>query len=150
MENIVKKYTRFQYLGKILVHSISLHRFKRLVTGVNFTTVMVNSYERFKPNNYTLFFWISRSRTYINNAEVSYQTDGVVLDVFEDQGGDQCSAPLNRWIIWKLSAMNKRKTQKFYMQTPHKLYFYREKEGNCKKFDFDNFVWKCGRHNPCE
>lgn len=30
------------------------------------------------------------------------QTDGVVLDVFEDQGGDQCSAPLNRWIIWKL------------------------------------------------
>lgn len=40
----------------------------------------------------------------INILEVSYQSDAVVLDVFEDQRGDECSAPLDRWVIWKLSA----------------------------------------------
>lgn len=48
----------------------------------------------------------------INNLEVSYQTDAVFLDVFEDQRGDQCSAPLDRWVIWKLSSREEEKNIK--------------------------------------
>lgn len=48
----------------------------------------------------------------INILEVSNQTDAVVLDVFEDQRGDQCSAPLDRWVIWKLSAREEEKNIK--------------------------------------
>ncbi len=70
---------------------------------------------------------------------VSYHTDAVVLDVFEDQRGDQSSAPLDRGVIWKLSAWTKK--HKSIIRRFHTLLLQRKrKTETCRQLHLYSFM----------